>query len=195
MKNLGFVPNTRLQQARDYRWLVYLDERIVFNVSNFLAESFYIFPVVLISQDYEAVVKLSDGFNGADLRNVCTEAGNVVVLVRYKSNFMQYCWRNVLPCPGEARMQRKLLYHYFFTQSSHLLNKPLGHSYSGYILSSEELLFLNLSRFLRLIVIFCVGMFAIRADRDYVVQEDFMKAVRKVSDNKKLETKLDYKPV
>jgi 26S proteasome regulatory subunit T4 len=25
--------------------------------------------------DYEAVVKLSDGFNGADLRNVCTEAG------------------------------------------------------------------------------------------------------------------------
>ncbi|XP_028400352.1 26S proteasome regulatory subunit 10B [Dendronephthya gigantea] len=63
--------------------------------------------------DYEAVVKLSDGFNGADLRNVCTEA----------------------------------------------------------------------------------GMFAIRADRDYVVQEDFMKAVRKVSDNKKLETKLDYKPV
>lgn len=25
--------------------------------------------------DYEAVVKLSDGFNGADLRNICTEAG------------------------------------------------------------------------------------------------------------------------
>lgn len=25
--------------------------------------------------DYEAVVKLSDAFNGADLRNVCTEAG------------------------------------------------------------------------------------------------------------------------
>jgi len=63
--------------------------------------------------DYEAVVKLSDGFNGADLRNVCTEA----------------------------------------------------------------------------------GMFAIRAERDYVIQEDFMKATRKLSDNKKLETKLDYKPV
>lgn len=63
--------------------------------------------------DYEAVVKLSDGFNGADLRNVCTEA----------------------------------------------------------------------------------GMFAIRGERDYVIQEDFMKAVRKLSDNKKLETKLDYKPV
>lgn len=63
--------------------------------------------------DYEAVVKLSDNFNGADLRNVCTEA----------------------------------------------------------------------------------GLFAIRAEREYVVQEDFMKAVRKVSDNKKLESKLDYKPV
>ncbi len=39
------------------------------------------------------------------------------------------------------------------------------------------------------------GMFAIRAERDYVVDEDFMKAVRKVSDNKKLESKLDYKPL
>lgn len=40
-----------------------------------------------------------------------------------------------------------------------------------------------------------VGMFAIRADRDFVTQEDFMKAVRKVADSKKLESKLDYKPV
>uniref|UniRef100_A0A8I3P6N7 AAA+ ATPase domain-containing protein n=1 Tax=Canis lupus familiaris TaxID=9615 RepID=A0A8I3P6N7_CANLF len=60
--------------------------------------------------DYEAIVKLSDGFNGADLRNICTEA----------------------------------------------------------------------------------GMFAIHADHDVVVQEDFMKAVRKVADSKKLESKLDY---
>lgn len=33
--------------------------------------------------DFEAIVKLSDGFNGADLRNVCTEAGealNILVL-------------------------------------------------------------------------------------------------------------------
>lgn len=59
------------------------------------------------------MVKLSDSFNGADLRNVCTEA----------------------------------------------------------------------------------GLFAIRSEREYVTQEDFMKAVRKVSDNKKLESKLDYKPV
>eukprot|EP00842_Homolaphlyctis_polyrhiza_P006894 jgi/Hompol1/794/HPOL_002409-RA len=63
--------------------------------------------------DYEAIVKLSEGFNGADLRNVCTEA----------------------------------------------------------------------------------GMFAIRDERSYVVQDDFMKAVRKVADTKKLETKLDYDKV
>ena len=44
-------------------------------------------------------------------------------------------------------------------------------------------------------VFYLSGMFAIRADRDYVIEEDFMKAVRKVGENKKLETKLDYKPV
>ena len=38
-------------------------------------------------------------------------------------------------------------------------------------------------------------MFAIRAERDFVIEEDFLKAVRKVADNKKLETKLEYKPV
>ena len=63
--------------------------------------------------DWEAIVKLSDGFNGADLRNLCTEA----------------------------------------------------------------------------------GLYAIRADRDWCIEEDFMKAARKLSDVKKLETKLDYKPV
>ena len=63
--------------------------------------------------DYDGVVKLADGFNAADLRNVCTEA----------------------------------------------------------------------------------GMFAIRAERDYVIEEDFMKAVRKVAENKKLEGKLEYSKV
>ena len=63
--------------------------------------------------DWEAIVKLSDDFNGADLRNVCTEA----------------------------------------------------------------------------------GMFAIRSERDFVKEEDFLKAVRKIADNKKLETKFEYKPV
>lgn len=55
--------------------------------------------------DYDAIVKLTDGMNGADLRNVCTEA----------------------------------------------------------------------------------GMFAIRSNRDTIIQEDFLKAARKVSDMKKLE--------
>lgn len=82
----------------------------------------YIFPL-----DYEGVVKLSEDFNGADLRNVCTEAGTAVC-------------------------------HMIVTWLS-------------------------------------LGMYAIRAERDYVINEDFMKAVRKVSDTKKLETKLDYKQV
>ena len=45
------------------------------------------------------------------------------------------------------------------------------------------------------LLLFFSGMFAIRAERDYVIEEDFMKAVRKVADNKKLESKLDYKPI
>ncbi|GAU22072.1 hypothetical protein TSUD_309760 [Trifolium subterraneum] len=60
--------------------------------------------------DFEAVVKLAEGFNGADLRNVCTEA----------------------------------------------------------------------------------GMAAIRAERDYVIHEDFMKAVRKLTEAKKLEASAHY---
>ncbi|KAJ7695001.1 26S proteasome regulatory complex ATPase RPT4 [Mycena olivaceomarginata] len=60
--------------------------------------------------DYEAIVKLSDTFNGADLRNVVTEA----------------------------------------------------------------------------------GMFAIRDDREWILQEDLMKAARKVGEAKKHETKIEY---
>lgn len=60
--------------------------------------------------DFEAAVKMSDGFNGADIRNCVTEA----------------------------------------------------------------------------------GFFAIRDDRDHIIQEDLMKAVRKVAETKKLEGKLEY---
>mmetsp|Transcript_24041 Transcript_24041/g.81994 ORF Transcript_24041/g.81994 Transcript_24041/m.81994 type:complete len:400 (-) Transcript_24041:1939-3138(-) len=60
--------------------------------------------------DYEAIVKLADGFNGADMRNVCTEA----------------------------------------------------------------------------------GMFAIRDERDYCLHDDFVKAVRKLSEAKKLEPSASY---
>lgn len=60
--------------------------------------------------DFEGIIKLTDGFNGADMRNICTES----------------------------------------------------------------------------------GMYAIRNERSYVIEEDFMKAARKISDTKKLEGKLDY---
>ena len=36
------------------------------------------------------------------------------------------------------------------------------------------------------------GMFAIRVGRDYVIQDDFMKAARKIKETKKLESKMDY---
>merc|ERR1711998_66927 len=63
--------------------------------------------------DYEIVIKIADGFNGADLRNVCTEA----------------------------------------------------------------------------------GLYAIRNDRDCISEEDFLKAARKISEIKKMESKLDYSKV
>lgn len=65
------------------------------------------------SVDFEAIAKITDDFNGADLRNVCTEA----------------------------------------------------------------------------------GMFAIKDGREYVVEEDFMKAARKIKDTKKLESKMDYSKI
>ena len=93
-------------------------------------------------------MKLSEDFNGADLRNVCTEAGTP----KYTP----------LPCI--------------------------------YMVHAVMLEF-SISDFtvLRFLPSLLSGMFAIRAERDYVVSEDFMKAVRKVSESKKLETKMDYK--
>lgn len=38
-------------------------------------------------------------------------------------------------------------------------------------------------------------MFAIRDNRDYVIEEDFTKAARKIKETKKLESKLDYSKV
>jgi len=39
------------------------------------------------------------------------------------------------------------------------------------------------------------GLFAIRNDRDFVLDEDFLKAARKIKEIKKLESKLDYQKV
>jgi len=41
----------------------------------------------------------------------------------------------------------------------------------------------------------CLGMFAIRVGREYVIEEDFFKAARKIKEGKKLESKLDYSKI
>ena len=41
----------------------------------------------------------------------------------------------------------------------------------------------------------CQLRFAIRAERDYVLEEDFLKAARKIAEGKKLEGSLDYEKV
>lgn len=109
------------------------------------SKSFSQAVIVWLFSDYEAIVKLSDGFNGADLRNVCTEAGG--------------------------------------TSNVHSMLSLASFSQSMLSVISWFMLCL------------LAGLFAIRSDREYVTQEDFMKAVRKVADSKKLESKLDYKPV
>ena len=39
------------------------------------------------------------------------------------------------------------------------------------------------------------GMFAIRDQREYNIQEDFMRAARKIKEAKKLESKSDYNKI
>ena len=116
--------------------------------------------------DYEGVVKLAEDFNGADLRNVCTEAGMTI-----KFFIIGFS-------PG-------VMYMYGIVG---------GHSLGGVCdrIMVSPLLPLSFSPFSPPSL---SGMFAIRAEREYVESEDFMKAVRKVSDSKKLETKLDYKQI
>jgi hypothetical protein len=50
--------------------------------------------------DYEAVVKLAEGFNGADLRNICTEAGMFAIRderdYTTQDDFMKVWWVGVL---------------------------------------------------------------------------------------------------
>ena len=43
-----------------------------------------------------------------------------------------------------------------------------------------------------LLMLRCSGLFAIKDYRDFVNQDDFNKAVRKVAESKKLEGKLEY---
>lgn len=118
---------------------------VLFFSSLMSSKSFSQAVIVWLFSDYEAIVKLSDGFNGADLRNVCTEAGGT----------------------------------------------PNVHSLLSLASFSQS----TLSVISWFVLCLLAGLFAIRSDREYVTQEDFMKAVRKVADSKKLESKLDYKPV
>ena len=71
----------------------------------------------------------------------------------------------------------------------------VGGQLSGMKFLQQALAFVIVVSRVLLVHFMLSGMFAIRAERDYVVDEDFMKAVRKVADNKKLESKLDYKPL
>lgn len=50
-------------------------------MNNINAVSLYLTYYLYTFLDWEAIVKLSDGFNGADLRNVCTEAGEFIIII------------------------------------------------------------------------------------------------------------------
>jgi len=70
------------------------------------------------------------------------------------------------------------------------------HQLSFIVLGESYLVCLcELLHFICCVVCVCAGMYAIRAERNYVENADFMLAVRKVSDTKKLETKMDYKQI
>ena len=57
--------------------------------SRFLARCLLLVSFFLsFATDYEAVVKLSDGFNGADLRNVCTEAGSAFKWIYFDQSLL-----------------------------------------------------------------------------------------------------------
>lgn len=90
----------------------------------------------------------------------------------------------------------RMLYHVSVVEFNWLTQQFLTFFYNFQLCQSNivpELLFLKC--YLTFFFLVNIGMFAIRAERDYTIDEDFMKAVRKIADAKKLETKLDYKPV
>jgi SpoVK/Ycf46/Vps4 family AAA+-type ATPase len=109
--------------------------------------------------DYEAVVKLAENFNGADLRNVCTEAG--MFAIRDERDYIVQVSCGVRSTSQQGAVWRSLLVRA-----------------------------LVLSSMLRLLGDKCV-----RQETQYVisgVQEDMMKAVRKLNEAKKLEGNLSY---
>lgn len=74
--------------------------------------------------DYEAVVKLSEDFNGADLRNVCTEAGMLVLLSSLSPSFSPILSPlSILPPP----LVPSLLHPSSYTSPSSLPYLTLSH--------------------------------------------------------------------
>ena len=69
---------------------------IIVYIPVLIPNNIYLLSFCFFFQDYEAVVKLSDGFNGADLRNVCTEAGNVSKAMLHAAIFTATHMRTVM---------------------------------------------------------------------------------------------------
>lgn len=129
--------------------------------------------------DYEAIVKLAENFNGAGEQRDCQ-----------------------LTCVAEQHLLLQVLHLYQVAQLfCHGLLSPAFIASEAGICSLQAVAATMLSRSPQISVTgtadlrnVCTeaGMFAIRDERDYVIQEDFMKAVRKMNDAKKLEGTISY---
>lgn len=143
--------------------------------------------------DYEAVVKLADNFNGAGKPYIagpvdpgsCLHLTDYIQLMYLASNsrsnrdICAACFCFVQPAlPGVSAVcvdNEYQLTTWFLCWQCCLILTPCCHLAADLRNVCTE-----------------AGMFAIRDERDYVVQEDFMKAVRKMNDAKKLETTISY---
>jgi SpoVK/Ycf46/Vps4 family AAA+-type ATPase len=111
--------------------------------------------------DYEAVVKLAENFNGADLRNVCTEAG--MFAIRDERDYIV----------------QVTSFHLIFCSPQPATHEASGHAY---VQQAGRMRW-------------CAVVVQMRsADSECIlaVQEDMMKAVRKLNEAKKLEGNLSY---
>eukprot|EP00069_Balaena_mysticetus_P018074 bmy_00428T0 len=60
--------------------------------------------------DYEAIVKLSDGFNGAEFRNVCTEASMFAILADHDFRVQEHFMKSVRKVADSKKLQSRLDY-------------------------------------------------------------------------------------
>ena len=66
------APITKMGDIGNNKLVIHFHVYSITSAATFVIFTFSLLP---FQTDYEAVVKLSEDFNGADLRNVCTEAG------------------------------------------------------------------------------------------------------------------------